>query len=178
MAGLPVYGGIEALEHAAAETGARVLLITMPSAPGSAVRRVVEAALALHLEVRTVPSLNDLLDGTVDASRVRRVRVEDLLRRPMVTDHAAGVDEIIRDRVVVVTGGAGSIGSELARQVFAIGPRRLVLVDRAESPLYLVQRELEMRRERGRGCGELRVHLANVASRPAMERLIAARRPA
>ena len=177
VAGLPVYGGIEALEHAAAETGARVLLITMPSAPGATVRRVVEAALALHLEVRTVPSLNDLLDGTVDASRVRRVRVEDLLRRPMVTDHAVGVDEIIRDRVVVVTGGAGSIGSELARQVFAIGPRRLVLVDRAESPLYLIERELEMRRERGRGSGEVRIHLANVASRPAMERLIAAEAP-
>ena len=88
-----------------------------------------------------------------------------------------GVDEIIRDRVVVVTGGAGSIGSELARQVFAIGPRRLVLVDRAESPLYLIERELEMRRERGRGSGEVRIHLANVASRPAMERLIAAEAP-
>ena len=121
--------------------------------------------------------MTDLLDGTVDAYRVRPVRVEDLLRRPMVTERASGVEEIIRDRTVVITGGGGSIGSELARQVFAIGPRRLVLVDRAESPLYLVQRELEMRRERGRGHGELRVHLANVASRAAMERLIAAEAP-
>ena len=91
----------------------------------------------LDLEVRTVPSVEDLLDGSVDAYRVRRVRVEDLLRRPMVTEHAAAVEEIIRDRTVLITGGAGSIGSELARQVFAIGPRRLILVDRAESPLYL-----------------------------------------
>ena len=111
--------------------------------------------------------MTDLLDGSVDAYRVRRVRVEDLLRRPIVTEHAAGVEEIIRDRTVVITGAGGSIGSELARQVFAIGPRRLVLVDRAESPLYLVQRELETRRSRGRGSGELRVHLANVASRAA-----------
>lgn len=177
VAGLPVFGGIEAMERAAARTGAHVLLITMPSAPGAAVRRVVEAALALHLEVRTVPSLTDILDGTIDAYRIRRVRVEDLLRRPMVTEHAVGVEQIIRDRVVVVTGGAGSIGSELARQVLAIGPRRLVLVDRAESPLYLVERELEMRRQRGRGSGEIRVHLANVASRPAMDRLIAAETP-
>ena len=149
----------------------------MPSAPGIAVRRVFEAALALQLDVRTVPSVTDLLDGSVDAWRVRRVRVEDLLRRPMVTEHAAGVEEIIRDRTVLITGGGGSIGSELARQVFAIGPRRLVLVDRAESPLYLVQRELETRRSRGRGSGELRVHLANVASRAAMERLIAEEAP-
>ena len=175
--GLRVYGGLKSMGQAVEATGARSLLITMPSAPGSAVRRVVDAALALHLEVRTVPSMTDLLDGSVDAYRVRRVRVEDLLRRPIVTQHAAGVEEIIRDRTVLITGGGGSIGSELARQVFALGPRRLVLVDRAESPLYLIERELETRRSRGQGSGELRFHLANVASRAAMERLVASEAP-
>jgi FlaA1/EpsC-like NDP-sugar epimerase len=177
VAGLRVYGGLASMGRAVAETGAQTLLITMPRAPGSTVRRVVDAALALDLEVRTVPSMTDLLDGTVDAYRVRRVRVEDLLRRPMVTEHAAGVEEIIRDKTVLITGGGGSIGSELARQVFAFGPRRLVLVDRAESPLYLIQRELETRRNYGKGSGELLAHLANVASRAAMERLIAAEAP-
>ena len=177
VAGIRVYGGVESMRRAVAETNARTLLITMPSAAGSAVRRVVEGALALHLEVRTVPSLIDLLDGSVDAYRVRRVRVEDLLRRPMVTEHAAGVEEIIRDETVLVTGAGGSIGSELARQVFALGPRRLVLVDRAESPLYLVQRELETRRDHKNGTGELRVHLANVASRATMHRLVASEAP-
>jgi FlaA1/EpsC-like NDP-sugar epimerase len=95
----------------------------------------------------------------------------------MVTEHAGGVDAIIRDQTVLITGGGGSIGSELARQVFALGPRRLILVDRAESPLYLVERELETRRNRGKGSGELRVHLANVASRAAMDRLIATEAP-
>ena len=177
VAGLRVFGGLRSMERAVAATGAQTLLITMPSAPGGAVRRVLETALALHLDVRTVPSVTDLLDGSIAANRVRRVRVEDLLRRPVVTEHAAGVEEIIRDRTVVITGGGGSIGSELARQVFALGPRRLVLVDRAESPLYLVQRELETRRNRGQGGGELRVHLANVASRATMERLIASEAP-
>jgi FlaA1/EpsC-like NDP-sugar epimerase len=177
VAGLRVYGGLGSMERAVAQTGAQTLLITMPSAPGGAVRRALEAALALHLDVRTVPSITELLDGSVSANRVRRVRVEDLLRRPVVTEHAAGVEEIIRDRTVFITGGGGSIGSELARQVFAIGPRRLVLVDRAESPLYLVQRGLETRRKRGQGSGELDVHLANVASRATMERLIASKQP-
>jgi FlaA1/EpsC-like NDP-sugar epimerase len=108
---------------------------------------------------------------------MRQVRVEDLLRRPMVREHADGVDRIIRDQTVLITGGAGSIGSELARQVFALGPRRLILVDRAESPLYLIQRELGARRRGGRGSGEVRVHLANVASGAAMRRLIAAEMP-
>jgi FlaA1/EpsC-like NDP-sugar epimerase len=177
VAGLRVFGGLEAMDRAVAETGAKILLITMPSAPGSAVRRVLAAASRLNLDVRTVPSVTELLDGSVDAYRVRRVRVEDLLKRPMITEHAAGVDAIIRDRTVLITGGGGSIGSELARQVYALGPRRLVLVDRAESPLYLVERDLATRRRRGRGSGEVHVHLANVASRATMERLIAAEAP-
>ena len=177
VAGLRVFGGLEALESAIASTGATTLLITMPSASGGAIRRAMEGALAHQLEVRTVPPVTDLIDGSVDSHRIRRVRVEDLLRRPIVTEHAVNVEEIIRDRTVVVTGGAGSIGSELARQVFALGPRRLVLVDRAESPLYLLQRELETRRAQGRGSGELRIHLANVASRASMDRLIAEEAP-
>jgi FlaA1/EpsC-like NDP-sugar epimerase len=177
VAGLRVHGGLRAMPQAVAATGAKTLLITMPSASGAVVRRVVEAALELHLEVRTVPPITDLLDGTVDAHRIRRVRVEDLLRRPLVTDHAAGVEEIIRDRVVMITGGGGSIGSELARQVYAIGPRRLVLVDRAESSLYLIERELEAQRSRGKGAGEIGAHLANVASRASMTRIIAEEAP-
>ena len=172
VSGLRVFGGLEALEAAIAATGATTLLITMPTASGDAIRRAMEGALANHLEVRTVPPVTDLIDGSVDAHRIRRVRVEDLLRRPIVTQHAVNVDEIIRDRTVVITGAAGSIGSELARQVYAIGPRRLVLVDRAESPLYLLERELATRRTHGRGSGELRIHLANVASSAAMNRLI------
>jgi len=177
VAGLRVFGGLDRMARAVAETGARALLITMPSAAGSAVRQVVDAALALELEVRTVPSITDLLDGTVDAYRIRPVRVEDLLRRPMVTDRASVTEEIIRDRTVVITGAGGSIGSELARQVFSMNPRRLVLIDRAESPLYLVQRELEARRDHGSAHGEIEVHLANVSSRASMNRIVAAAAP-
>ena len=133
--------------------------------------------MAQGLVVRTVPPINDLLDGTLDAHRVRSVQVEDLLRRPIATEHAAAVREIIEGRTIVITGAGGSIGSELARQVHALGPRRLVLVDRAESPLYMIQRALETRSEHGLGGGELRAHLVNVASRPAMDRLIALEKP-
>ena len=174
---LRVFGGLDALERSIVATGAEVLLITMPSADGPAIRRVVDAAMAQSVDVRTVPSINDLLDGRLDAHRVRMVQVEDLLRRPMATEHAAAVREIIQGRTIVITGAGGSIGSELARQVHALQPRRLVLVDRAESPLYLVQRALEAKAERGSGFGELRAHLVNVASRPAMDRLIALERP-
>jgi len=177
VAEIPVFGGLDALPRAVAETGAQTLLVTMPSASGSAIRRVVDAAMALDLEVRTVPSVNELIDGSVDGHRMRPVRVEDLLRRPIVTSHLAAVDEIVRDQTVLITGAGGSVGSELARQVFAIGPRRLILIDRAESPLYLLQRELESRRGHGTGSGELQIQLANITNRVAMDRLIAAEVP-
>ena len=177
VADLRVFGGLEALDRAIATTGAERLLITMPTATGKTIRSVVDAAMASGLEVRTVPSMNDLLDGTLDAYRIRRVQVEDLLRRTTGTEHATAVHEILRDRTVLITGAGGSIGSELSRQVFSLRPRRLVLVDRGESSLYLVQRELESRRNRDAGLGELRAHLANVASRAAMDRLIASEKP-
>jgi FlaA1/EpsC-like NDP-sugar epimerase len=177
IANLRVFGGLEALDGAIAATGAQALLITMPSATGKAVRRVVEAGMARGLDVRTVPSLNDLLDGTLDAYRIRRVQVEDLLRRTIGTEHATAAHEIVRGRTVMITGAGGSIGSELARQVYMLRPRRLVLVDRAESALYLIQRELEGRRRRDQGSGDLGVHLANVASRAAMDRVTASERP-
>ncbi len=177
VAGLRVFGGGDRLARVAELTGARTLLITMPTAPGTVVRPVVDAALALGLEVRTVPPLTHLLDGSVDAARMRRVRVEDLLRRPIVTEHVAGVSEIVSDHTVLITGAAGSIGSELARQVFALGPRRLILVDRAESPLYLLQRELETRQGHGHAGIEVHTHLANITNRATMDKIISTEAP-
>jgi FlaA1/EpsC-like NDP-sugar epimerase len=172
VAGLPVLGTLDDLDNAIVRTGARQLLITMPNAGGDAIRRVTRAALAAGLQVRTVPPLHELLDGTLDAYRVRRLQVEDLLRRPLVTDRLPMVEPMITGKTVMITGGGGSIGGELARQVWSLGPSHLVLVDRAESALYAIQRELlGGHHETGRDS-RLSVHLANVASRAVVERLI------
>ncbi len=177
IAGLRVLGGLEDLRHAVEVTGARTVLITMASAPGERIREIVEAATAARLEVRTVPPIHELLDGSIDAYRVRNVRVEDLLSRPVATDHAPGVAQLIGGACVMVTGAGGSIGSELARQLHALNPARIILVDRAESPLYTIQRELEIRGLGGRGHGEVVAHLGNVASRNAMAALVREMRP-
>ena len=178
VAGLPVFGGLDRLDEAVLRTGARMLLITMPNASGETVRKIMDRAVEAGLTVRTVPPVHELLDGSRDVSRLREVRLEDLLTREQVTVHAPGVSDTIRGQVVMITGAGGSIGSELARQVYAFGPSRLVLVDRAESPLYMIQRELELRALDGRGSGDLSIHLANVASRAVVGRLIQQTRPA
>jgi FlaA1/EpsC-like NDP-sugar epimerase len=177
VSGVPVLGGLSSLKAAMTATNARMLLITMPNAPGVAIRNIMDAGLAAGLEVRTVPPIHELMDGSIDAFRARRVKVDDLLGRPLATDHAPAVDELIRGRTVLITGAGGSIGSELARQVHSLRPERLVLVDRAESPLYTIQRELEVRFLHGRGSGEVEVHLANVVSRHLMRRLVAKSAP-
>ena len=174
VAGLRVYGDLQALPDAIALTGAEVLLITMPSAPGTVIRRITEAGMAAGLQVRTVPALHELFDGSVDAFRIRHVRVEDLIRRPEVSVLGSEVESLIQDRTVIVTGAGGSIGSELARQVFAMGPRRMVLVDRAESALYAIERELEAREG---PAGTVEIQLSNVASRELMRRVVSESRP-
>ena len=175
-AGLKVFGGLEQLKIAAELTGARAILITMAS-NGERVREIVDAAEAMRLEVRTVPPMHELLDGSIDAYRIRKVRVEDLLSRPVSTEHAPGVAPMISGATVMVTGAGGSIGSELARQVYSLNPARIILVDRAESPLYTIQRELEIRGFHARGTGEVVAHLGNVASRAAMAKLVRDMRP-
>jgi FlaA1/EpsC-like NDP-sugar epimerase len=177
IAGLPVYGDIEGLDDAIRRSGARMLLITMSNATGTEIRAVMAGAQQAGLEVRRIPAVHELVDGSIDPSRIRPVRVEDLLTREQVTIHASGVADVIRDQVVMVTGAGGSIGSELARQIHALQPRELVLVDRAESPLYMVERELELRARERLGGGNLSIHLANVASRETMRRLIARTKP-
>lgn len=175
VAGLPVFGGLNKLSQAVEATSAKTLLITASNASGASIRRIMEAATALHLEVRTVPSMVELLDGTIDAHRVRKVRVEDLLRRPTTTEHGPEVAEVFPGKVVLITGAGGSIGSELARQVMSLRPRRLVLIDRAESALFDIHRQLS---EAGTGTGvEIRPLLANVSSRTAIQRIVQDERP-
>jgi FlaA1/EpsC-like NDP-sugar epimerase len=177
VAGLRVHGRLDELARLVEATGAQRLLITMPSATGATVRRIIDEATTLGVDVRTVPLFHEILDGSVDAYRIRRVKVEDLLRRPTVRDHQLGVERLVRGKAVMITGAGGSIGSELARQVFSLRPSRLVLVDRAEGSLYGVQREIEVLRKRTGGTGELSAHIANVASRLTMHRLIRDSRP-
>jgi FlaA1/EpsC-like NDP-sugar epimerase len=105
-------------------------------------RRVVDQCIAAGLEFKTLPSLDELLNGAAGANQLRNVRIEDLLGRPPVNLDLTAVRADLHDRVILLTGAAGSIGSELARQIAAIRPARLVLLDQSESDLYFIHLEL------------------------------------
>ena len=185
LRGTKVLGGLGELPEIARVTGARRLLIAIPTAPGDVIRRAVEDATRLGLETRTVPAIEELVSGRLGATAIREVEVTDLLRRDPVVMNERGLRESMAGRTVLVTGAGGSIGSELTRQVFDLDPARLVLLDRAEGPLYDIERELTLLSGRdsgtpardGRARGELVTRLANIASLEGMERILAEDRP-
>ena len=185
LRGVKVMGSISDLEEIARVVDARRLLIAIPSARGDVVRRAVEAATHLGLETSTVPAMDELVSGRLDAVAIREVRVEDLLRREPVTIDESALRDLIGGQTVLVTGAGGSIGSELSRQIFDLDPGRLVLLDRAEGPLYDIERELSLLADRdsgttvraGRPRATLVTRLANVASLDTMRAIVAADRP-
>jgi FlaA1/EpsC-like NDP-sugar epimerase len=116
-------------------------IIAMPSASHQDRKRAADLANAAGLQVLTVPSFDDLVSGKVTVSQIRAVELDDLLGRDPVVLDSQGLNGWIADRVVMVTGAGGSIGSELCRQIARFGPRLLVMVESSEFSLYQVEQE-------------------------------------
>ena len=141
--GVPVVGAVADLRAVIERAGARLLVIAIPSATRDQMRAIVDACLATGIEFKIVPSMREMLDGRARMGELRDVQIEDLLGREAIELDMEGPLGDLEGRTVLVTGGAGSIGSELARQVARYAPARLVVLDQAESPLYFVHLELE-----------------------------------
>lgn len=173
LLGRRVFGSLSDLSDAVDRTGARELIVAIADAPGSTIRAAFEAARGLGLEVRTVPRPRDLLTATSPVGSLRRVSVEDLLRRAPVAVDLDAVAGYINGASVLVTGGGGSIGGELVRQIMGLGPRILTVVDNHEEALWAVEGELGERAN----AGQLVPRLADVRSYEAMERVLREARP-
>ena len=123
------------------------LLIAIPSASGEVRARVVEAAQASNVPVKTLPGLYELITGDVQLAQIRPVQVEDVLGREQVEVDMREIGSYLAGHTVLVTGAGGSIGAELCRQIARMGPTRLILVDNAETPLFEIERELVSERD-------------------------------
>jgi FlaA1/EpsC-like NDP-sugar epimerase len=145
LQGLPVLGRIEDIEKIAPETAAKLLVIAMPSIDAAAMRRVVEACERTGLPFRTVPRLDDLLEGRSLPGELKEVAIEDLLGRQPVTPDWKAIRGWLGGRSVLVTGAGGSIGSELCRQCAKHGARQIALLEIDE--LALITAEAELRRD-------------------------------
>jgi FlaA1/EpsC-like NDP-sugar epimerase len=115
------------------------IMIAIPSATSEQMRRITEVCHRTGVRFRTVPGLADLMHGIVTVDQMREVNLQDLLGRDPVQLNLDTVKCQIAGRVIMVTGAAGSIGSELCRQLLSYGPAKLVCVDQAETPLFYLQ---------------------------------------
>lgn len=140
--GVRVRGGCESIPELAQALSIEIVLIAIPSATRETMDRIVALCNEGNVEFRTLPSLEELAEDQAAASSLRPVTVEDLLGRDQITLDDEGIDKLIHNECVFVTGGGGSIGSELSRQVAAHAPRTLVIVDSSEFNLYRVEMEL------------------------------------
>ena len=140
--GYPVLGQFDQLPEIAREAAVEMLLIALPGASAGEMRRVVALCDASGLPYRTVPRLDDVLAGRAQPSEIKEVAIEDLLGRDAVELDWTAIREAMGGRRVLVTGGGGSIGSELCRQVARLGAQSLVVVDHSEFNLYKITREL------------------------------------
>jgi FlaA1/EpsC-like NDP-sugar epimerase len=159
--GVPVLGTCDKLPQLVARFGVEEVLITSGELPGKRVRRLIEAADAHGFRVKVLPSYEQLLGGQV-AVRPRQVAIEDLLCRESVQLDLDSLRDWIAGRVVMVTGSAGSIGSEICRQLLHLGPGRLVPVDRAETGQFYLERELIQRVGQGKSKRLIDVRLADL----------------
>ena len=137
-----VLGTVDQLPEVLSSEPAEEVFIAVPSATGSQMRRFVEICNQANIGFRTVPALKDIIAGQVAVSQLREVSLEDLLGREAVQIDLDAVHREIVGRTVLVTGAAGSIGSELCRQILEYGPARLICLDQSETGLFFLRLNL------------------------------------
>lgn len=140
--GVPVVGKQEHLPALVVKYGIEEIIIAIPSAKGKVLRNIIERCNMVGVRCRILPTVGDIIDGKISVAQIKDVEVEDLLgREPVVLDESA-IREYLTGKKVLISGAAGSIGSEICRQVARFKPAKVILLDNAETPLFYIEREL------------------------------------
>ena len=142
VAGCPVLGTIDMIPEIVAKHGITKIMIAIPSAPGHLTRQIIQRSREAGITCQQLPNLGEIVEGRVLYSQMRQVKVEDLLAREPVAVGTPRIQSLVRGKTVLVTGAAGSIGSELCRQIAAAGPERLILFDRHENGVFELEAQL------------------------------------
>lgn len=171
--GVRILGSLDQAIHFIRAEDVEEVIITMPTAPGATIRRVAQACVAAGVTSRTLPGMFELLDGRVSVNRLREVEISDLLRRREIIGPADAA-RYVSGRTVLVTGGGGSIGLELCRQLAHALPARLVLLGHGENSLFDAENQLRA----AAADVPLEVVVADVRDRDRIRRVFERCRPA
>ena len=140
--GIKVLGTRNNLKSILDTTKPEEVLVALPAANPAVIREITTALEPFKLPIKTLPKLDDILDGKVAINQIRPLAIEDLLQRPSVDLTPEPVSRLIEGKRVLVTGAGGSIGSELCRQIIGFKPNALILYERHENSLYTIESEL------------------------------------
>ncbi|MBN1362810.1 MAG: polysaccharide biosynthesis protein [Sedimentisphaerales bacterium] len=140
--GVPVLGTVERMAQICQQRSIDEIAIAMPSASHQQLRRVIQVCEGTKIRFRTVPSITDIASGKLRVSQIRDVDINDLLGREEVQLDLDLIEAFARDKTILVSGAGGSIGAEMCRQICQFAPRRLLLIEQAENPLFYAEREL------------------------------------
>ena len=143
MGGVRILGNRHDIPSIVKENKVKEIIIAMPSVTRNEIRNIMEICSPLKCKVNTLPGMYQLLDDEVLVSHLHPVSIEDLLERDEVRLDMDIVEHYIHDKVVLVTGAGGSIGSEICRQIMRVGPKQLLLLGHGENSIYLINQELK-----------------------------------
>ncbi|MEC9293742.1 MAG: nucleoside-diphosphate sugar epimerase/dehydratase [Chloroflexota bacterium] len=170
--GIPVVGNSESIPAIVRSMNIDMVVISVPSATPEQRSRIVDFAREAHVEFRILPATDELLKGNVSISKLRRVNVADLLGRPETQLDDEALRSTFAGKTVLITGAAGTIGSELARRVIPFNPKKIILLDRAENPLVLLDYELRALIGHDSGCAaELITQIVDITRADSIRRI-------
>ena len=149
------------------------IVIAIPSASKKDIAEIVGISKKTKAKLKILPGIYELIDGVVSINSIREVQIEDLLGREEIVTNIDEISKYIKDKVVLVTGGGGSIGSELCRQIAINKPKRLVIIDIYENTTYNIQNEL-IRKHKNL---DLKVYIGSVRDKRTIEELITKEKP-
>ncbi len=171
--GVPIVGLTTDIPSVVEKYGIDIIMLAIPSANSKQMRRIVERCEGADIPIRSVPRLNDLMTGSVKINELRDVSIEDLLGRdPVILDWSA-ISKSLSHKNVLITGGGGSIGSELCRQIAQLNPTRLIIIENSEFNLYTIEMELLQ----AFPDLELECHLGDVTDYPFVEDVFIRHKP-
>ncbi len=173
MLGCTILGATEDIPDLARDVHAERVIIAMPSAGGAVIRKIADRAAEADLPVLTLPGVYELISGQVSVSRLRSISVQDLLRREPVEIDREQVEQMLCGRRVLITGGGGSIGSELCRQVASCSPAQLIILGHGENSIYQIGRELESAFSQVQQC----LQIADIRDKSRLDRIFRDYRP-
>src|SRR5437588_1648448 len=139
---VPIVGAPESLLNGNGNLELEEILIAMPSVSTRRINEIVAILRQLQIKFSTVPSIYELTTGEAEVAHLRPVELKDLLGRDQIQLESTEIQRVLQDKVVLVTGAGGSIGSELCRQIAAYGPQRLLLLEQSEVQLFQIEQEL------------------------------------